>query len=221
MMGVLVATLLTGNLVLRAEFGSGHARRRLGWMTRFFSSVFIAAIVLSSLPRGITSNWLPAVLAAISTWLGYYLLRWPLRSHWAGELLLDVSRRRNPLRTVLCALMIAGTVLSAVDILTEGVTVTPAHIVRWAWPVMLALFLFVLAGRAELRSRGIVSSGRLIRWRNVKAYAWGAAMGDFEVLEVRSSGLGRFWPAEKLLIRSEAKPQVSAFLERQLTPWLG
>jgi serine/threonine protein kinase len=220
-MGVLVAALFTGNLALSAEFGSDYAHRRLGWITRFFAGVFIASIVVSSLPRELTTNWLPAVFAAISTWLGYYLLRWPFRSHWAGELILDISRKRQPLLMGLCALMIVGTVLSAVEMLTEGVAVTTAHLVRWVSPVGLALFLFVLNGRAEFRLRGIVSNGRLIRWANVKAYTWSTAMGDFEVLQVWSKGLGRFWPAEKLLVRSEAKQQVSALLERELSTWLG
>jgi serine/threonine protein kinase len=220
MMGVLLAALLTGNLALSAEFGSDYARRNLGWITRFFAGVFIAVIVVSSLPRELTTNWLSALSAAISTWLGYYLLRWPFRSHWAGELILDISRRRQPLLMGLCVLMIVGTVLSAVDMLTEGVAFTTAHFVRCVSPVGLAVFLFVLNGRAEFRSRGIVSNGRLIRWPNVKAYAWSAAMGDFAVLQVWSKGLGQFWPAEKLLIRTEAKEQVSALLERQLSPWL-
>jgi hypothetical protein len=221
MMGVLLAALLTGNLALSAEFGSDYARRRLVWMTRFFGGMFIAVIVVSSLPRDLTTNWLSVMFGAVMTWLGYYLLRWPFRSRWAGELMLDISRRPQPLLMALCGLMIVGTVLSTVDMLTEGAAVTTAHIVRCVWQIGLALFLFLLNGRAEFRSRGIVSNGRLIRWRNVKAYAWSSAMGDFEVLRVWSKGLGRFLPAEKLLVRSEAKQQVSALLERQLSPWLG
>lgn len=220
-MGSLMAALLTGNLALRAEFGNEYARQRLGSATRWLAGLFITIIVMSSLPRGLTTNWLPALFVAPSTWLGYYLVRWPFRSHWGGELILDFSRKRQPIVMVLPALIILGTVLSVVETFTEGITITTPHIVLYVGQVALGLFLIVAGGRVEFRSRGILSNGRLIRWRNVKAYAWSTAMGDVEVLQVWSKGLGRFWPAEKVLIRSEAKQQVNAFLERQLSPWLG
>ena len=220
MMGILFLSLVTGNLALRAEFGNDFARRSLGATTRLFAGMFAAIIILSALPRSLTTNFLSLLGGVMITWCGYHLLRWPLRSHWAGELVLDVSRPRQPWVMFLCAAMIAGAVMSAADKVVEHATIALPDILRWLQLLSLALLMLTLHGRAEFRSAGIVSNGRLIRWRNIKSYAWRSAVGDFEVLQVWSKGLGRFWPAEKLLLRREFKRPVAELLERQLSPWL-
>jgi hypothetical protein len=128
---IFLASLLTANLALRAEFGSDFARRRLGAMTRLFAGMFAAIIILSSLPRTLTPSWLSILSVAVVMWCGYCLLRWPLRSHWAGELMLDVSRQRQPWLMFLCAAMIAGTVMSIADKFADRATAAPMDVLRW------------------------------------------------------------------------------------------
>jgi uncharacterized membrane protein YobD (UPF0266 family) len=161
--------------------------------------------------------------------LGLSLVRWPIRSRWAGALLLDLTslkdrRRAYAWASALIVLsMLLGALIYHTSQLPQPIGRVDREIVFLSYPV-LGLFiahLFLTSSRIELRQRGILISGVWLRWPKIESYAWDDAGREFVALKVRS----RKWllfslrSTLEIILPAAQKSSADAILKSQLSEW--
>jgi hypothetical protein len=93
-----------------------------------------------------------------------------------------------------------------------------------AW--LCAVNMFVLNGRVELRTRGILVGGVLFRWPRIDSYAWRPAGDGFVVLELHMwQRVLPFLPRTKrpvpVVIPAERSGDADLVLKKQFVEWPG
>ena len=177
----------------------------------------------------LTAVWLLAIwLAPDSGWdalgvvtfvcLCFLGLRWPARGRQLGPVLVDASVARR-IRRFLEISFSCMWLLAIYEWLfsTRRIVEDPYEIL---WAASLAIFAF-LAGRQEIRQRGLAATGFLIPWRDVLSFSWEPDPERCDVLRIRAKGPGGFWGLwpVRMRVRPEDRPNVQALLERQLFQW--
>jgi hypothetical protein len=157
-------------------------------------------------------------------------IAWLARKRRAGRLLLDLNQPRNKLRWflgVLCVILLLLVVYLAP---TSRSTI---------YALVVAGYFggrTIIDGRLEIREKGIVSRGKLLRWGNIESYEWtsdGEDNKEFQVaadgslapvlpacvLEVHMRRLLKALPPSRILVPPERREAVDAVLSRYLSDW--
>lgn len=120
------------------------------------------------MPRDV--GWIMVYSAVSAIWLSL-LVNWLRRERRAGALLLALPQ---PLRlggiVVGVLLLVASTY--AFSTLASHVRGTPRQMLSYLSQLLLSVWLMLVAGRAELRERGLVHMGSLVLWQNVASWSW-------------------------------------------------
>jgi serine/threonine protein kinase len=143
---------------------------------------------------------------------------WLTRERRAGRLLLDLSQPRNKILGFLKALCMILFLLAAYLGPTSSSILWFLTAVAWSGSEM------ILDGRLEIREKGIVSKGKLLRWGNIESYEWisevvGWVKPSPVVLKVHVRRLLKALPPTKIPIPPERREEVNAMLSRYLSDW--
>jgi hypothetical protein len=143
---------------------------------------------------------------------------WLTRERWAGRLLLDLNRPRDKFSYYMGALGTIG-FIGIVCFYPTSNTILRAL-------TMAGYFggRTILDGRLEIREKGIVSRGRLLRWGNIELYEWisevvGWGKPSPVALKVHVRRLLKALPPERIPVPSERREAVDAVLSRYLSDW--
>ena len=201
------------------ELGSLIVRRRLAFFGKLQAAFLLISAALIMLPRrGVLFNSLAGFALASVACCWYFMLRWPLRARRLGPLVLDASHRR-PWFVGITVLSTVANTIPAIMVWRETGAVAPISII--AAVVSATLFAFsLLAGRVEIRTRGLACRGSLISWSEIVSYRWETNPDKFEILRLRRSGLWRSCPGG-IPVPPELRSQLESALVRQLVEWPG
>jgi len=247
-----IICLVPGYLLVRSDTGLDFARAQLiRWTFTVFAIFGVYALLITTAVAHKTkfdeySNLTSSFAALLSAILLFFpaltLARWPWRNRWAGMLLLDISRRRFGAGYILAAMAVEGLLL-VLDIHGRAVDVhfpddgRPTKFVEQAffaffvgrgflgaWIILLALtaYLFTMWGRAEIRERGLLRFGLLLRWSQIESHSWERPGGRFVILNVRFKRI--LFPGSgswKIALPVDCQAEADAILRQQLLEWPG
>jgi hypothetical protein len=209
--GAILAFLAMRVLMVRDELEKQGARQQLLW-----AAVGCACFMLSSaMPQSLVQNWVAALFLLCVVMYGYYAIRWLLRSRWAGPLMVDLNRPRPKWLWWIASVTILSTLLVLVT------ARQPRSVLFSLGNLLFFLSMVIIAGRAEIRQRGLLAAGHLIPWSSVESYAWEPSLGEWEILRVRPKGFLRFLPAQRIGVQRQLKAKANEVLELQLSTWSG
>jgi len=142
---------------------------------------------------------------------------WLTRERRAGRLLLDLNRPRKKF-LYLWALPMIGFLCIACFARTANSILKALTVVGYCGGYL------IIDGRLEIREKGIVSRGRLLRWGNIESYEWisevvGWGKPSPVVLKVHVRRLLKALPPTKIPIPPEWREAADAVLSRYLSDW--
>jgi serine/threonine protein kinase len=220
--GLLLAFLLMvlgGYLANRRELGRDIASRDLFPLAVFSLILLAGLIVVTQLPWRL----LPLVGVVLTTPFAIGLARWPLRARWAGRLLRDITppkTRGDAYRDVSLFAFLPAIGLASMIWKFHDPKVVPLG----AFTICAALFAgwgIFCCGRMELRDRGIMYHGAMLRWSSVESYAWQNTGGELVMLKMRKRGVLPFGSTLRLSLPAAEKDPTDAILKSQLAEWPG
>jgi len=226
--------LLGFHLLQLFQGGRAHARKALAWsgvLALVTSVVYWDAQRRSGFMVNVNTQRVPQILTplmfAFASFFAYSLVRWATRGRWAGLLLRDVSdaRDRRAARrrgAVIGILVTVPLVLEALFYLRGQWRPQVPTLVSQLTMGLAAVNTFLMNGRVEMRDRGIVVWGWLLRWPRVQSYGWERARDGFVVLTLRARPALPFLPgARKITLPADRKSEVDLILCTRLAEWPG
>jgi hypothetical protein len=76
----------------------------------------------------------------------------------------------------------------------------------------------IIGGRLEIREKGVVSRGKLLRWGNIESYEW--TEGE-QTIRFNVRRLLKAFPPVRISIPLAQREAVDAVLSRYLSDWPG
>jgi serine/threonine protein kinase len=144
-------------------------------------------------------------------------IRWLTRERWAGRLLLDLSPPRKKLLVYAWALALIAYGLLIIRFGPSLILIIPALAVLGSLGGQM-----IIDGRLEIREKGIVSRGKLLRWGNIESYEWTEVEWEYDsVLKVHMRRLLKALPPTKIPVQAKRREAVDAVLSRYLSDWPG
>jgi hypothetical protein len=245
--GLLLALSLIGGLLatgvvqvqprfvpVLAGFGVGFAFLTLGYAQEFGAAMTkklvrgaygmmvlagaISAIFVVAVPKGARPDLFAALNALILIFVACLLIRWPVRQRWWGRLLVDL-RRPRPLW--LYALLLIAVFSGVMAYGEKGGMGSPwRNLAGAAQVVAIAVWMYTLYPRTEIRERGIVNNGQLIPWSRIEGHRWDDAPGKSALLRLTVGGWRRmFCGCNPVIVPLHLKEQTNAAIRQYLREW--
>ena len=143
---------------------------------------------------------------------------WLTRERWAGRLLLDLNQPRQKISYLSLITTLFFLYMCFAPVAAKMRSIALVQVV-WGGGSWL-----IIAGRLEIREKGIVRKGKLIRWGNIESYEWTSQVAGWGkpspvVLKVHVRRLLKALPPARIPIPAERREEVDAVLSRYLSDW--
>jgi serine/threonine protein kinase len=221
-----VAVILAGMFLLISILGQYGAKANFGG--EFASRMRFRATILAAFLLMVSAAWLYLLLNGyqlgrylallVSVYYLRLLFRWPFRGRWAGPLLVEATRPTPRL------IFLFNTAIAAYSIFLAALAFRWGDLSLGYVPVAGVPFVayrFWIWGKVEMRVRGLLGHGHLVRWHKIQSYAWESTDPGIAILRLQV--MTRFHRAVHVSfpVTTQSKDAIAAVLEEHLSEWPG
>ncbi len=227
-----IATVALAYLVLRKEAGEGVAKH----IFQVWPAVLACLAAVAFIVHGLTTSfrierglllamiWVPAAACVAAGGAAADWVRWYRRERVGGPLLADLStQHRWPayIWLVVMGLILAFPAVAAL-LRRNSAPWLAVEVIDGALAVIV-VFVFVIYGKVEIRSRGIFCGEEFLRWHRVEGYSWEQPGGQFVILKLRARPPFFSVPVRtrNIIVQAGRRAAVDAALRNQLSEWPG
>jgi hypothetical protein len=231
---------LAGGVVLLGLWCAATDRQWGSRIAEFFSAAPAFVIMAGLLCLAVLSKILPQpvpwfgelwlLAASMAVPFLYFWTRiggWIFRRRWGGELLLKVKIHDQI--TIATGVFAVVAIFSAAKLLNDLLNGCAAIPHDFVLPLAYgSMVLFgLLSSRFEIRERGLICRGQLIRWVNIRGYSWESSESSLtlllnperQVLRLEVRRLFHFLSSPRVHINQDHRGAVESIMARHISTW--